>query len=805
MKRVGVLIAIGIALLLSLGGAAAWAQTAPPQAGPAIHRLVGYAGKIIAVKPPGAWTGQAGPAGGPVAASGPSGILSLPVFGTDVNIMPGNETVIASDPTRPLYFVSGSNSTYRGFTSNGGQTWSVTTPSGIGDPAATYDGTGNAYFAQLSTGTCPDPAVVSHSSDGGATWGAQVTALSDADPSNHFIDKEWITADRTPGSPHFGRVYVTASSFYAPGCNLGAYIDDREVIAYSDNQGATWSTPVTLSDASHDQDQFTNPVAASDGTLYVSFQYQNCTYNCSSSIPMYQMIAKSTDGGVSFSPSITVTGQPITPTGAFSGGYQYLYASSPSSGFRHNDQEILGVSPTNPNEVYSLWTDGRFDTTFVYNSVTGRHADIVFSRSTDGGQTWSAPIKVNDTPNGDGTDQFFPWMDVGSDGTIHASWMDRRAGGYTYREYYAQSTDGGLTWSANIPVADTGGTPSSFIGDYSGLAVNHDNTRVLPIWTDSRSGQRAYTDPGNLGAAATPTATATAAPPTDTPVPPTNTPVPPSSTPAPPTATPVPPTNTPPAATDTPVPPTATPSAPTASPVPPSATPAATDTPAAATSTPAATETPCGITFSDVHMTDYFYQPVEYLACHGVISGYSDNTFRPYNATTRAQMVKIVVLGFGLPIVTPAAGNYTFADVHPDFPFFDVIETAAHDNVVSGYSCGGPGEPCDSNNRPYFRPYNNVTRGQLSKIDVVAAGWDLQNPPSGSFADVLPNTAFYTFVETAYCHGIISGYACGGPGEPCDPQNRPYFRQGNDATRGQIAKIVYLSITGAPGCAVPAP
>ncbi len=159
-------------------------------------------------------------------------------------------------------------------------------------------------------------------------------------------------------------------------------------------------------------------------------------------------------------------------------------------------------------------------------------------------------------------------------------------------------------------------------------------------------------------------------------------------------------------------------------------------------------------------------------------------------------MVKIVVLGFGRPITTPTAGGYTFADVHPDFPFFDVIETAAADNVVSGYTCGGPGEPCDANNRPYFRPYANVTRGQLSKIDVVAAGWDVLNPPAGTFEDVLPNTAFYTYVETATAHGVVSGYTCGGPGEPCDPQNRPYFRQGNDATRGQIAKIVYLSITG---------
>ncbi|HMA33443.1 MAG TPA: S-layer homology domain-containing protein, partial [Chloroflexia bacterium] len=244
-------------------------------------------------------------------------------------------------------------------------------------------------------------------------------------------------------------------------------------------------------------------------------------------------------------------------------------------------------------------------------------------------------------------------------------------------------------------------------------------------------------------------------------------------------------------ATPTPPPrPTQTPGGPTATPQP-------TQTPGGPTATPApptASSTPCALSFTDVHPTDYFYTPVLYLACHGVISGYSNGdgtySFRPYNNTTRSQMVKIVVLGFNKAIVTPAPGAYTFTDVPPSNPFFAVIETAARNNIVSGYTCGGPNEPCDSANRPYFRPYTNVTRGQLSKIDVVAAGWALRNPPAGSFTDVLPGTAFYEFVETAYCHGVISGYTCGGVGEPCDNQNRPYFRQYNQATRGQIAKIV---------------
>jgi hypothetical protein len=49
-------------------------------------------------------------------------------------------------------------------------------------------------------------------------------------------------------------------------------------------------------------------------------------------------------------------------------------------------------------------------------------------------------------------------------------------------------------------------------------------------------------------------------------------------------------------------------------------------------------------------------------------------------------------------------------------------------------------------------------------------------------------------MEQLATKGIISGYPCGGPGEPCDEQNRPYFRPGDTATRGQISKMVYLTL-----------
>jgi outer membrane protein assembly factor BamB len=212
--------------------------------------------------------------------------------------------------------------------------------------------------------------------------------------------------------------------------------------------------------------------------------------------------------------------------------------------------------------------------------------------------------------------------------------------------------------------------------------------------------------------------------------------------------------------------------------------------------------TPCAISFSDVHPADYFYTPVRALACRGVISGYSDGTFCPTNTTSRAQMVKLVVLGLQVPLATPPPGPATFADMPPGSPFYEVIETAAAAQIVSGYACGGSGEPCDGAGRPYFRPYSNVTRGQLAKIVVIAAsitrGWAVINPARPAFGDVPAGSVFYEFVETAYCHSVLSGYTCGGAGEPCPGA---YFRPGAQATRGQIAKIVYGAVTASGSCA----
>ncbi len=221
-----------------------------------------------------------------------------------------------------------------------------------------------------------------------------------------------------------------------------------------------------------------------------------------------------------------------------------------------------------------------------------------------------------------------------------------------------------------------------------------------------------------------------------------------------------------------------------------------------ATPTPFPTTTPtpvpvCSVSFSDVPEGSTFYSYIRCLACNDIVSGYSDGTFRPNNNVTRGQIAKIVSNAAGYNEAHP---EQTFQDVPSGSTFYDFVERLASRAIIGGYQCGGPGEPCvGPDNKPYFRPGSNTTRGQLSKIVCLAYGCG-DTITGQSFQDVPPTHTFYEYVEALYGLGAINGYACGGPGEPCvSPDNRPYFRPGALVTRGQTSKIV--STVFFPGCA----
>ena len=262
--------------------------------------------------------------------------------------------------------------------------------------------------------------------------------------------------------------------------------------------------------------------------------------------------------------------------------------------------------------------------------------------------------------------------------------------------------------------------------------------------------------------------TPTAVPPTNTPGAATNTPVVPTQTSVA-TQTGIPATVT---STSTPVQPTATNVSSTVTPIVPTATSTTMPVSTATRTTVAATATPttCSITFTDVPPGSTFYPYIICLACQEILGGYPDGTFRPGNDVTRGQLSKIVANAAGF---NESVAGQTFTDVPPTHTFYPFIERMARRGIIGGYG--------DST----FRPGNPATRGQIAKIVANAANFN--EPVSGqTFTDVSPTHTFYEFIERIARRGIIGGYGDG------------TFRPGNNATRGQTAKIV--SNTFFPEC-----
>ncbi len=137
-------------------------------------------------------------------------------------------------------------------------------------------------------------------------------------------------------------------------------------------------------------------------------------------------------------------------------------------------------------------------------------------------------------------------------------------------------------------------------------------------------------------------------------------------------------------------------------------------------------DTTGGPHFSDVPQGSTFYDYIETAYNNGLINGYSDNTFRPGNNVTRAQVAKIAVLAaihadpVHWTLLNPP--DNTFEDVAQGSTFYRYVETAAAHGVLAGYPCGiAPAGPCGPRNKPYFLPENNATRAQISKIVYIAA------------------------------------------------------------------------------------
>jgi hypothetical protein len=121
--------------------------------------------------------------------------------------------------------------------------------------------------------------------------------------------------------------------------------------------------------------------------------------------------------------------------------------------------------------IYTAWTDER-----------NGHPDIYFSKSIDNGATFSANIKVNDN----NASASKPSMALDSNGNILIAWQDERNGNPDI--YFAQSANGGITFTANTRVDDSGVSTSTQYAP--AIGIHQGSNSIYAAWIDEREGAK---------------------------------------------------------------------------------------------------------------------------------------------------------------------------------------------------------------------------------------------------------------------------------------------------------------------------
>jgi hypothetical protein len=458
--------------------------------------IISVAALTLVVGAPGVANAHSFTIGPPVVASGPSPFAACTVGGTPTGTNYPNaevEPFIAVNPASPGHLIGvfqqdrwsdgGSHGLVAARSQDGGATWAsnfaaFSTCSGTdaqlsyeraSDPWVTFDPAGNAY--QISLSVSADQTIsailVSKSNDGGDTWGAPTTLIRDTD-ALHFNDKESITAD--PTRP--GYVYAVWDRFNAPG-GPRSFTSEVHSFAFrgqpmfsrTTDGGAHWSAPVAMSN----QNVFTlgNQIAAlPDGTLIDVFWTGRGSGLQPSPNQNFMGYMTSQDAGLHWSPVSKITNFAELP----GCGAERVCDPDTSQPVRAGTN-IPGIAvDPNSGATYVVWADGRFS--------SGSHPDVVMSKSTNGGKTWSTPVKVNQGSGG--TAAFTPSVAVASDGTVGVSYYDFRgntaAPGLPTQVWLAHSHNGGATWSEQ----QIGGpfdmemapfARGFFVGDYEGLTA----------------------------------------------------------------------------------------------------------------------------------------------------------------------------------------------------------------------------------------------------------------------------------------------------------------------------------------------
>ena len=373
------------------------------------------------------------------------------------------EPTICVNPKNPQQVAAGAVLNHYYWSHDGGRTWQnnkLTSTYGVyGDPVIIADWQGNFFYAHLSdpegkgwsSEKLLDRIVIQKSTDGGQTYD-NGAFTGNRHPKDQ--DKHWLVAD-----PKTNALYCTWTEFDKYDSKKP---EDRSRILFSKSTdgGKTWTDALPINQFDGDcldDDNTTEgavPAAGPNGEIYVAWAWGNKIW-----------FDRSLDGGKTWlERDVEVADQP--------GGWNFDIPGIQ----RCNGMPVLVCDLSNGPDrgaLYVNWADQRHG---------ANDTDIWVAKSTDGGNTWSKPVRVNDDKKGH--QQFLTWLAIDqTTGYLYSVFYDRRA--YTDEQtdvYLARSTDGGKSFE-NMKISSEPFKPVSliFFGDYNHISAHAGVVR--PIWT----------------------------------------------------------------------------------------------------------------------------------------------------------------------------------------------------------------------------------------------------------------------------------------------------------------------------------
>jgi hypothetical protein len=412
---------------------------------------------------------------------------STGIFTTQVNVNAngenilgdaGNEPSLAVDPSDPNRMVIGWRqfdniySNFRqagyGYSIDAGQTWTFPGKIEAGifrsDPVLDADSGGFVYYNSLTSNAGEYTCKVFKSDDGGALWNTGVEAQGG--------DKQWMTIDRS-GGPGTGNIYSFWTSYYSS-CYPGFFT--RSIDA---GNSFEWCEEVI------GNPYWGTMTVGNEGELYIA--------------------GSGNTGGIVVVKSTTAW-DPGLPVGW--DFYTQVYMDGYiTAGISVNPVGLLGQASIDVDRSNGPGRGNVYVLSSMVRLSNSDSADVMFSKSTDGGTTWSAPKRINDDL-GNANYQWFGTMSTAPDGRIDAVWLDTRdAPGTVWSAlYYSYSIDQGETWSANERLSESfdphvGYPQQDKMGDY--FDMESDATGAHLAWANTLNGEQdvyySYINPGITG------------------------------------------------------------------------------------------------------------------------------------------------------------------------------------------------------------------------------------------------------------------------------------------------------------------